>query len=76
MLAVYDVVWLSVPHAAYREAKQKWDLATVCLDHMRLSVRGLMPPSTSNSVHYPGMAVMLQLLGALLAVMQTNLAMC
>ena len=48
-----------------RQAQQKWDLATVCLDHMRLAVKGLMPLSSSVSVHYPGMAVMLQLLGAL-----------
>ncbi len=48
-----------------RRAQQKWDLATVCLDHMRLAVKGLMPLSSSISVHYPGMAVMLQLLGAL-----------
>ena len=49
-----------------RQAQQKWDLATVCLDHMRLAVKGLVPLSSSVSVHYPGMAVMLQLLGALL----------
>lgn len=47
-----------------RQAQQKWDLATVCLDHMRLAVKGLAPLSSSVSVHYPGMAVMLQLLGA------------
>ena len=49
-----------------RQAQQKWDLATVCLDHMRLAVKGLVPLSNSVSIHYPGMAVMLQLLGALL----------
>lgn len=54
-----------------RQAQQKWDLATVCLDHMRLAVKGLVPLSNSVSVHYPGMAVMLQLLGALLAVKST-----
>ncbi len=60
---------------AHREAKQKWELATVCLDHMRLSVKGLMPPNTGNPGHYPGMAVMLQLLGEAPAVMLTRLAM-
>ena len=49
-----------------RQAQQKWDLATVCLDHMRLAVKGLVPLSSGVSAHYPGMAVMLQLLGALL----------
>ncbi|CAK0757624.1 hypothetical protein CVIRNUC_002556 [Coccomyxa viridis] len=48
---------------AYRQSKQKWDLATVCLDHMRLAVKGLMAVNSSISMHFPGMAVMLQLLG-------------
>ena len=59
-----------------RQAQQKWDLATVCLDHMRLAVKGLMPLSSSVSVHYPGMAVMLQLLGMLLPLHRWREAGC
>ena len=35
----------------------------MCLDHMRLAVKGLMAVNSSISMHFPGMAVMLQLLG-------------